>query len=143
MHSCVESFKNKKFKIAHNKSDLALPDGRPIFWALKLLGSKNAEHLPGYFVTEKICEFANKRNISIGFYGSTSKNLSKIKTKLKKKYRNLKINYLYSPPFRKLSLKEEIKVFKDIKKSKIDILFVCLGCPKQELWMYLNAQCLE
>jgi len=143
VHSCIESYRNIKFKIAHNSADIAIPDGRPIYWALKLLGSKFAEHLPGYYVTEKIFEFANKKNISVGFYGSTSKNLRKIKTKLHKKYKNLKINYLYSPPFRKLSLKEEIKVFKDIKKSKIDILFVCLGCPKQELWMYKNKDKLN
>ena len=138
VHSCIESYRSIKFKIAHNSADLALPDGRPIYWALKLLGSQSAEHLPGYYITEKICDLAKKKNLTIGFYGSTSKNLSKIKTKLTKKYRNLKINYLYSPPFRKLSLKEELKVLKDIKKSKIDILFVCLGCPKQELWMYKN-----
>ena len=138
VHSCIESYRNIKFKIAHNSADIAIPDGRPIFWALKLLGSQSAEHLPGYYVTEKICDLANKNNLTIGFYGSTSKNLSKIKTKLNKKYKNLKINYLYSPSFRKLSIKEEIKIFKDIKKSKIDILFVCLGCPKQELWMYKN-----
>lgn len=143
VHSCIESYKNIEFRMAHNSADLAVADGRPIFWALRLLGFKNSEHLPGYLVTEKICEFANKKNISVGFYGSTSKNLSKIKTKLHKKYKNLKINYLYSPPFRKLSLKDEIKVFKDIKKSKIDILFVCLGCPKQELWMYKNKNRLN
>jgi len=138
VHSCIESYKNVEFRLTHNSADIAVPDGRPIYWALKLLGSKSAEHLPGYYVTEKICDLANKKNLTIGFYGSTSKNLSKIKTKLNKKYNNLKINYLYSPPFRKLSIKEEIKIFKKIQKSKIDILFVCLGCPKQELWMYKN-----
>jgi N-acetylglucosaminyldiphosphoundecaprenol N-acetyl-beta-D-mannosaminyltransferase len=40
-------------------------------------------------------------------------------------------------------IKEEIKILKDIKKSKIDILFVCLGCPKQELWMYQNKNKLK
>ena len=138
VHSCIESYKNFHFRIAHNSADIAIADGRPIFWALKILGQKKSEHLPGYYITEKICELANRHNISIGFYGSTKENLIKIKIKLNRKYNNLKLNYLYSPPFRKLSLKEEIKVFKDIKKSKIDILFVCLGCPKQELWMYKN-----
>jgi len=143
VHSCIESFKSVEFRLAHNSADIAIPDGRPIYWALKLLGSKSAEHLPGYYVTEKICELANKKNINIGFYGSTSKNLTKIKNKLHKKYKNLKIKYLYSPPFRKLNLKEEIKIFKNIKKSKIHILFVCLGCPKQELWMYKNKNKLN
>ena len=143
VHSCIESFRNIEFKIAHNSADIAVADGRPIFWALKLLGLKFAEHLPGYYVTEKIFELANKQNIKIGFYGSTHNNLKKIRDKLNLTYKDLKINFLYSPPFRKLMIKEEIKILKDIKKSKIDILFVCLGCPKQELWMYQNKNKLK
>ena len=117
VHSCIESFKNPGFRIAHNSSKIAVADGRPIFWALRLLGFKKSEHLPGYYVTEKICELANKKNITIGFYGSTSTNLKKIKNRLKKKYTNLKLNYVYSPPFRKLNLNEEIKILRNIKKS--------------------------
>ena len=136
VHSCIESYNNKKFKIAHNSSDLAIPDGRPIFWALKLLGNKHAEHLPGYFVTEKLCELSNNKKINIGFYGSTDENLKKLKKNLKKKYKKLNIKYIYSPPFRTLSKLEDRKIVNEINKSKIDILFICLGCPKQELWMH-------
>ena len=143
VHGCIESYKNIEFKIAHNSADIAVADGRPIFWALRLLGLKSAEHLPGYYITEQICKLANMKNISIGFYGSTKKNLNKIKIKLHKKYKNLKINFLYSAPFRDLNLKEETKILRDIKKSKIDILFVCLGCPKQEVWMYKNTKKLN
>lgn len=143
VHSCIESFRNRKFKIAHNSSDLAIADGRPIFWALKLLGSKNAKHLPGYYVTEKLCQLANKKKLNIGFYGSTIDNLNKIRLKLKKKYKQLKIKYIYSPPFRTLSKLEEKKIVSEINKSKVDILFVCLGCPKQELWMYEHKNKLK
>jgi len=145
VHSCIESFKDKKFKQAHNSADLALADGRPIYWALKLLGSKNAEHLPGYYITDKICELANKKKIKIGFYGSTNKNLKKIKLNLKKKYKKLRIEYIFSPPFITLSKLEDKKIISKINKSKVDVLFVCLGCPKQELWMHdhkKNLKCI-
>ena len=88
VHGCIESFRSKKFKIAHNSADIAVADGRPIFWALKLLGSKDADHLPGYYITEEISNLANKEAQSIGFYGSTKKNLNGIKNILKK---NIKI----------------------------------------------------
>ena len=145
VHSCIESFKDKRFKQAHNSADLALADGRPIYWALKLLGSKNAEHLPGYYITDKICELANKKKIKIGFYGSTNKNLKKIKLILKKKYKKLRIEYIFSPPFITLSKLEDKKIISKINKSKVDVLFVCLGCPKQELWMHdhkKNLKCI-
>ena len=143
VHSCIESFNNKNFKLAHNSADLALADGRPIYWALKLLGLKNAEHLPGYYITDKICELANKKKIKIAFYGSTNENLRKLKINLKKKYNKLQIKYSYSPPFRKLKQTENKKIITEINKSKVDILFVCLGCPKQELWMYKNKNQLK
>ena len=136
VHSCIESFRNNKFKKAHNSADIGIPDGRPIYWALKLLGSKNSEHLPGYYVTKKICELSNIKKLKIGFYGSTNKNLKKIQKNLKKKYKDLKIKYIYSPPFRMLDKSEDKRIVSEINKSKIDILFVCLGCPKQELWMH-------
>ena len=145
VHSCIESFKDKRFKQAHNSADLALADGRPIYWALKLLGSKNAEHLPGYYITDKICELANKKKIKIGFYGSTNENLKKIKLNLKKKYKKLRIEYIFSPPFITLSKLEDKKIISKINKSKVDVLFVCLGCPKQELWMHdhkKNLKCI-
>tara|TARA_B100001057_G_scaffold7160_1_gene6539 strand:+ start:11016 stop:11765 length:750 start_codon:yes stop_codon:yes gene_type:complete len=143
VHSCIESFKDKRFKQAHNSADLALADGRPIYWALKLLGLKDAEHLPGYYVTDKICELANKKKIKIGFYGSTNENLKKIKLNLKKKYKRIQIKYIYSPPFRTLGKLEDKEIISKINMSKVDILFVCLGCPKQELWMYQNRNKLK
>ena len=136
VHSISESFKNSSFRKVQNLADLSLPDGRPIYWVLKLLGSKNAEHLPGYFVTEKLCELADKKKLNIGFYGSTDDNLNKIKINLRNKFKKLKIKYTYSPPFRPLTHVEDKKIITQINKLKIDILFVCLGCPKQELWMY-------
>ena len=143
VHSCIESFRDNRFKKAHNSADLALADGRPIFWALRLLGSKNSQHLPGYYVTKKICELAHHNKLNVGFYGSTNDNLKKIKINLKKKYTKLKIKYIYSPPFKPLDKLEEKKIVSEINKLKIDILFVCLGCPKQELWMHRHKNKLK
>ena len=138
VHSCLESYFNPKFKIAHNSSDLAIPDGRPIFWALKLLGYKNIDHLPGYFITKKICEISVKKKYKIGFFGSTSSNLKKLKFNLEKEFNGLKIDFIYSPPFMKNIDRMKLNFVKEVNKRKIDILFVCLGCPKQELWMFKN-----
>ena len=136
VHSCIESFLNKNFKKAHNSADLALPDGRPIYWALKLLGKNRSQHLPGYLVTEKICEISAKNKIKIGFYGSKKKILNNLEKKLVKKFKNLNIVFKYSPPFTKLSDFQDAEIVQKINKSNVKILFVCLGCPKQELWMY-------
>jgi len=62
---------------------------------------------------------------------------------LKKKYKKLQIKYSFSPLFRKLKQIENKKIITGINESKVDILFVCLGCPKQELWMYENKKKLK
>lgn len=143
VHGAIESYFNNYFKIAHNNADIALPDGRPIYWALKILSKKDTDHLPGYFVTNKICELANKKKLNLGIYGSTNSVQQKFIKKINNKYKKIKFKYLYSPPFRKLSTREKIKIVNSINKSKVDILFVALGAPKQELWMYKNKKNLR
>jgi len=143
VHGAVESIENKKYKAAHDKSGLSLADGRPIYWALKIFGHKNIDHLPGYYVTNILCSIAKKQNFKIGIYGSTSSTQTNFIKELKKKYKKLKIVYKYSPPFKKLNQKELNLIHKDINLSKVDLLFVALGAPKQEIWMYENSKKLN
>ena len=112
-----------------------MPDGRAIYWALKILNCKEAEHLPGYYVTRNLCKLAAENNLRIGFYGGEKESLDQCVSNLREEYQGLKINYAYSPPFKILSNEEKKKIIKDISDSEIEILFVCLGCPKQEYWM--------
>lgn len=138
VHGAIESKFNKRYRIAHDKAGIAVPDGRPIYWALKLLNKKKVDHLPGYLVTDEICNLANEKGYKIGIYGSTTNVQRKFINNIKKKYKKIRFTYLFSPPFRKLNNKEINKIQKEINKSKIDILFVALGAPKQEIWMYDN-----
>ena len=143
VHQCIESYKNKKFAEVINNADLAIPDGRPIYWALKLLKNKEAEQIPSYFATKQICEFASVNNLRIGFYGGETESLKKCVSNLKNEYKKLRIDYAYSPPFRALTSEEKMEVAKNINTSEIEILFVCLGCPKQEYWMAENKDYLN
>lgn len=137
VHGLVESYFNKEIRDAINNSDLAIPDGRPIYWTLKLLG-KQTDHIPGYFLTDELIKLSLKKNLNFGILGSTNKIQIDFINELKKINKDLNFSYKYSPPFRKLETQEEQKIKKDIEDSKIDILFVALGAPKQELWMYKN-----
>ena len=66
VHQCIEAHDNKDFAEVINNSDLAIPDGRPIYWALKILGHQEAEHLTGYNATRVLCKFAADNKIKIG-----------------------------------------------------------------------------
>ena len=135
VHQIIEAYNHEKFEAVANNADLALPDGRPVYWALKLLNYENVEHLPGHYVTKKLCKFAAENNLRIGFYGGENKTLNKCISNLKKEFEKLTISYAYSPPFRILTNEEKKEIIDNINSSEVEILFVCLGCPKQESWM--------
>ena len=88
----------------------------------------------------KFLKFLKKKKYRIGFYGSTTKNLANLSKKIKNKYKNLNIIYTHSPPFKPIKSFQKKKISRQINNLKIDILFVFLGCPKQELWMYENKK---
>ena len=135
VHQCIEAYDNNKFAEIINNADLAIPDGRPIYWALKLLGHNNAEHLPGYYITKKICQFAAEDNLKVGFYGGENDALNLCVSNLKNEYEKLTVSYIYSPPYRILTIEEKKEIINNIRDNNVQILFICLGCPKQENWM--------
>ena len=95
---------------------------------------KQTDHIPGYFLTDELIKLSLKKNLNFRILGNNKVQIDFI-NELKKINKDLNFSYKYSPPFRKLETQEEQKIKKDIEDSKIDILFVALGAPKQELWM--------
>lgn len=136
VHMCMETFDLPAFRKVVNEADLVIPDGRPIYWAQKLLGHKEAQQVRGQDIMNAICELSNTSELKIGFYGGSSDDvLQQVIAKLKQKYPLIKIVYSYSPPFRSLTQSEDEQVVAAITDSEVDVLFVGIGCPKQEIWM--------
>jgi len=135
VHMCMESFDNSDFRKIINKADIVVPDGRPLVWALKLLGHKSAIQIRGTNLMLKICEEAEKKNIAVGFYGGTEESLKKLVRFKRKKFPALVIGFHSTPPFRQLTFTEGKNDISNINASGVQILFVGLGCPKQEKWM--------
>jgi N-acetylglucosaminyldiphosphoundecaprenol N-acetyl-beta-D-mannosaminyltransferase len=135
VHMCMEVFDNSSFMKIVNGADMVVPDGRPLVWAQRLIGAENPQQVRGADLLLSICEMAEKKCISIGLYGGTSDSLNDFIIFLKSKFPLLNIGYHYSPPFRPLTLLEDRLCIEGIRKSKVKILFVGIGCPKQEIWM--------
>jgi len=83
----------------------------------------------------RLCGEAMAAGVKIGLYGATEETLAILIAELKRAYPQLDIAYAYSPPFRKLSESEERQVCEDVAQAGVGLLFVSLGCPKQEHWM--------
>jgi len=136
VHMCMETFDSLPFRKVVNSADLVIADGRPISWAQQLMGHDSARQVRGQDIMSALCEKSNNSELSVGFYGGSSEAvLQKIQHNLKQQFPNIKITYAYAPPFRTLSGEEDGQVIDSINSANVDVLFVGIGCPKQEYWM--------
>lgn len=136
VHMCMEVFDSDSFREVVNNADLVIPDGRPISWAQRLLGSVNAEQVRGQDIMNALCEISGSKNLNIGLYGGSSNELlDTVVNKLNAEFADINISYAYSPPFRALTETEDDEVVSNINEANVNILFVGIGCPKQERWM--------
>lgn len=136
VHTTVMSYENQNYKKIQNYGLMALPDGKPLSILSKIRGFKNAERVTGPDLMEEIFKISELHGYKHYFYGSTEETLNKLKNKLNEKYPDMKISGIYSPPFRKLTKEEDMEVVKNINENSPDFVWVGLGAPKQEMWMY-------
>lgn len=136
VHMCMEVFDSMELASVVNNSDLTIADGKPLSIAQKLLGYQGAEQVRGQDIMSALCSMSGEKSLNIGFYGGSSEVvLNLVKSNLLVQYPDIKISYAFSPPFRTLSEQEDTEVVSEINAAEVDILFVGIGCPKQEIWM--------
>lgn len=125
-------------KITDN-ADLVLADGKPLIWISKLKKKPIKEKISGSDLVPKLCEIAAQKGYSIFILGGKDGIAAIAKERLEKNYKKIKIAGTYAPPVGFENDEKELdKINKMISKVKPDLLFVCLGCPKQEKWIYIN-----
>jgi len=135
VHVIMEAYDDPTYRAVLNSADLVTPDGMPLVWMLRKKGFRGQERVYGPELTLRVCSHAAARGIPVGFYGSRSEVLEALKSRLKDRYPKLDVAFSHSPPFRPLSLAEDLDVVERVHASGARILFVGLGCPKQERWM--------
>ena len=131
----MESYDCGDYQTVINRADLVTPGGMPIVWVLRRLGLRGQPRVYGPELTLHICEAAARHGLPVGFYGGTKPALALLVKRLSERYPGLRVAYAYSPPFRAPTPDEEARTIADICRSECRILFVGLGCPKQERWM--------
>jgi N-acetylglucosaminyldiphosphoundecaprenol N-acetyl-beta-D-mannosaminyltransferase len=135
VHSVVTSRHDNTFGCVVNDADMATPDGAPVAWMLRCLGRSEQQRINGPDLMWRYCEQANSRSEPIFFYGSSDDTLAKLKVKLLTTFPALQIAGAISPPFRSLTPDEDTVIVEQINASGAGVVFVSLGCPKQEFWM--------
>lgn len=136
VHTTVIAEKDLDYRKIQNAAFLALPDGSPLALVQRLRGFKEAEQVAGPDLMPGIWKATENTEISHYFYGSTQKTIDALEKNLRENYPGLKIAGMESPPFRPLTKEEDEAAVKRINDSGASIVWVGLGAPKQEQWMY-------
>ena len=140
VHMTMEAFDSSEFQRVVNGADLVTPDGRPLVWALRSLGIKDATQVRGTDLTTHVVERAARERVPIGLYGGTPELLQRFARTLKSRYPATRVVCQIAPPFRPLTPEEDERVTQEIVSSGARIVFVGIGCPKQERWMVLHKE---
>jgi len=133
----VKLHKDAEFRFIYKNAYLVLPDGMPLLWAARFLGTPLREKISGSDIASGICKLASCNGYRLFFLGGKPDSAMQAKAKLDNQLSSIKIVGVYSPPFGfENDKKEEDKISEMIKESLPDILLVGLGAPKQEKWIY-------
>lgn len=128
-----------EFHRIYEDADLILADGVPVIWASKFLKKTLKEKVSGSDLFPLLCEHASKKGYKVFFLGGLEGVAEKAKEELQRKYINLNVVGTYCPPFGfEKNEEENNKIIKILNDVKPDILFVGVGAPKQEKWIYNN-----
>lgn len=129
--------KDSEFRETYDGASLTLPDGIPLLWAARFLGTPLKERISGSDLFPELCAFAAERGYKLFFLGGRPDAGSKAADVLRGKHPGIQIVGIYSPPFGfENDAAENRKIIQMISDAKPDILFVGLGAPKQEKWIY-------
>lgn len=144
-HSYVEASNNMKFGDSLKSANWLIPDGIGIVLGARFLNKSVTTRITGFDIFESL----NYRLNSIGSFrvfllGSTQENLEKLEKKMKKDFPLLNIVGCYSPPFMsEFDPEENLKIRNLVNSAKPNLLWVGLGAPKQEIWIYENIEYLD
>jgi N-acetylglucosaminyldiphosphoundecaprenol N-acetyl-beta-D-mannosaminyltransferase len=135
VHSVVTTALDPQFRMVINGADLATPDGAPIAWALRYFGHAGQERINGPDLMWRYLQKAEQLGQGVYFYGSTEETLGRLRKVLSRHFPRLRVCGFHAPPFYPLTTREDEREIEAINQSGANVVFVCLGCPKQEKWI--------
>jgi N-acetylglucosaminyldiphosphoundecaprenol N-acetyl-beta-D-mannosaminyltransferase len=135
VHAVMQARSDESFKRVLEEADMVCPDGRPLVWVGRQSGA-SLDQVCGPDMMIEFIRATQTKPYSHFFYGGSPAVVEKLASELAERFPEVKIGGWYSPPFRDLTVDEEASVVRMINDISPDVLWVGLGCPKQERWMY-------
>jgi N-acetylglucosaminyldiphosphoundecaprenol N-acetyl-beta-D-mannosaminyltransferase len=133
-HMISEGSLHESFRSIHASMDLNCMDGMPLVWMARLLTGTGSRCCGPDFMPE-FCARTAKLGLRHFFLGGADGTAERVAIELKRRSPELRIAGWFTPPFRAMTKEEDAQCIDFINSSNADLVWVCLGCPKQERWL--------
>jgi exopolysaccharide biosynthesis WecB/TagA/CpsF family protein len=144
VHAIITASGDPALRAKVNTFDMITPDGQPVRWALNLLyRAALAERVYGPELMLRLCRAAAAGGVPIYLYGGSPAVAEKLQANLRALCPQLQIAGCEAPPFRSLSAAEDEAVVARINGSGARLVFVGLGCPKQDLFAFAHRETIR
>lgn len=122
-----------------DQADMTLVDGQPLIWISRWIKHPVREKISGSDLAEVLCGRAGEKGYSVFILGGAEGVAKQAAENVRKKNPKINIVGTYAPPLGFEKDERELAAINEaILAVRPDVLFVCLGCPKQEKWIYEN-----
>lgn len=135
VHMVMEAERDSGFLQVVNEADLNCPDGLPIAKSIGWFHAIRQRQIAGPDTLPLLLQMAQRTGKRVFVLGSTPEVLAAFQSNADDALGEGVVVGTFSPPFRKLSPEEDQDLVQRINSTKADLIFVALGCPKQEKWM--------
>jgi N-acetylglucosaminyldiphosphoundecaprenol N-acetyl-beta-D-mannosaminyltransferase len=142
VHTTMMGWADPEYRQIANESAYTVPDGMPLVWAMKSLGAPEQDRVRGPSLMRALMDKGREKGLKHYLYGGSPKAIAALQEMLHRDYPGVKIVGAESPPFRALDLiqpAEFLVIAERIHASGAQVLWVGLGAPKQEQWMWMQC----
>ena len=144
VHGLVEARRSVDFLIKLKSFDMVTPDGQPVRYGLNKLYEANLnDRVYGPRLMLEICKACEEARFAIYLYGSSSDTVSRLKLRLQSRFKSLVIAGAEPSLYRDLAPDEVTQLVARISSSGARIVFIGLGCPRQEHFAYDNRNSIK
>lgn len=143
MHGLMEGHRDPEFKAILNSADLFAPDGILVVLIARAKGAHIKKKGTGPDLMERFLESTHQKGYRHFFYGDTVETLGLLSEKMSSRYPNQRVVGVHSPPFRPATAEEDDSIVEEINRAKPDVLWIGLGTPKQERWIFEHRERLK
>ena len=135
VHVIMEGRQDPSFGEVLRSADLCVPDGMPLIWVGRAHGRALNNRVYGPDLMIDFCRSTKDAGYTHFFLGGKTGVAEKLSHELQSRFPGVQVAGIYSPPFRPLTQEEDDAITAEINRVAPDVLWVGLGCPKQERWM--------